>query len=240
MKLSKAEFQHKYRPASADSSTDYMKHWTRDNVLQEVVDFGSSIRDEREHPICVCRLVCRLFDELQDLHRMGNTERIWLQVAAVLHDIGKNFGKQDHNKKSGDIIISARKLPFGKKERVIIGLIARYHRGPTPKRYHKYYCSLTREQRNYVKKLAALLRLADGLDSNHKSSVYDLSCDITEDNIIIRPETAEYFDPVKAVKKSDLLEETFNRQVVIIQQIEPFDRDFDVESLDFSSYTDRL
>jgi exopolyphosphatase/pppGpp-phosphohydrolase len=240
MKLSQVEFHHKYRSGSADSSTGYMKHTTPKNILQQVVDFGSSIRNEREHPVCVCRLACRLFDELQDLHRMGNTERIWLQAAAVLHDIGKALDGQDHNKKSRDIIISAKKLPFGKKERVIIGLVARYHRGPAPKKYHKYFRSLSKEQRSYIKKLAALLRLADGLDGNHKGAVYNLSCNISEDNIIIRPETAEQFDPIKAAKKSDLLEETLNRQVVIIQQIEPFDCDFDVESLDFSSYTDRL
>ena len=101
------------------------------------MEFGYSVRKERQHPIQVRRLSCMLFDELQSLHHMGNTERIWLQIAALLHDIGKSICAKDHNKQSRDMIINAAELQLGQKERILVGLIARYHRGALPNRSHR-------------------------------------------------------------------------------------------------------
>jgi exopolyphosphatase/guanosine-5'-triphosphate,3'-diphosphate pyrophosphatase len=152
---------------------------------------------------------------------MGNTERIWLQTAALLHDIGKSIGGKDHHKKSRDLIVKSAKLPVTKKEKKIIALVARYHRGIKPRRYHKYYRKLDAESRNYVKKLAALLRIADALDSNHQRDVFDLFSRITDEYIAIHPQTSGYFDSTKVVFKADLLEEVFNRDLNIIDELEP-------------------
>lgn len=215
-----------------------MKKSTRKNLMQTIMEFGVSIRNERRHPIQVCRLCCMLFDGLQSLHHMGNTERIWLQIAALLHDIGKSVCRKDHNKKSRDIIIKSSKLPLSKKERMIIGLTARYHRGALPNRCHKYYGKLDSESRYYIRKLAALLRLADGLDGNHRSSITDISCQITEDNIIIYPEITDALKPSKAITKADLFELVFDRKVIIIEQLEPIFPFTEVELRDNFDYTD--
>jgi exopolyphosphatase/guanosine-5'-triphosphate,3'-diphosphate pyrophosphatase len=215
-----------------------MKKSAYKNLLQTIIEFGLSIRNERQHPIQVCRLCCLLFDDLQSLHHMGNTERIWLQAAALLHDVGKSICGKDHNKKSRDIIITSHTLPFDKKERKIIGLIARYHQGALPSRSHRYYGKLDSESRYYVRKLAALLRLADGLDGNHQGSITDISCHVTEDNIMICPETEGAFDSQKAIAKVDLLEDVLNRKVIIIEQLEPVFPSTEFELRDYLDYTD--
>jgi exopolyphosphatase/pppGpp-phosphohydrolase len=179
-----------------------------------------------------------LFDELQSVHHMGNTERIWLQTAALLHDVGKSIRRNDHNKKSRDIIIKSAKLPFNKRQRIIVGLIARYHRGARPNRGHRYYGKLDSESRYYVRKLAAILRFADGLDGNHRDAITDLSCRITEENIIVSPETEGLFGPQKAIGKADLLEDVLNRRVIIIEQLEPVFRSNEMEPPDDPDYTD--
>ena len=215
-----------------------MKKSTYKNFFQDITEFGLSIRNERQHSAQVCRLCCMLFDELQSLHHMGNTERIWLQVAALLHDIGKSVCRKDHNKRSRDIIISSKKLPLNKAEKMVIGLIACYHRGALPNRYHKYFGKLDAESRYYVKKCAALLRLADGLDANHRSPVIDVSCQITDDNIILCPETTGTFNSQKAVAKADLLEDVLNRKVIIIEQFESVFPSTEIEYGDYFDYTD--
>ena len=215
-----------------------MKKSTHKNLLQNIIEFGLSFRDERRHPIQVWRLCCKLFDGLQGLHHMGNTERIWLQAAALLHDIGKSICGKDHNKESRDIIIKSANLPFDKKERIIIGLIARYHRGVLPNRSHKYFGKLDSESRYYVRKLAALLRFADGLDKNHRSSVTDISCQITEDNIIICPEITGAFNPQQAIARADLLDDVFDRRIVILEQLEPLFLSTEFELGDDLDYTD--
>jgi exopolyphosphatase/guanosine-5'-triphosphate,3'-diphosphate pyrophosphatase len=205
-------------------------------LLQHAMEFAGSLIDEKDHCQQVCGLSCMLFDELQPIHQMGNTERIWLQTAALLHDVGKSVGGKDHNKLSRDIIIKTAKLPLEKNERKIIGTIARYHRGAFPSRCHKYYGRLDTESRYYVRKLAALLRLADGLDGNHKGSVISLTCEITDDNIIIRPQTKGSFNPQKAIGKSDLFEDVFGRKVVIIEELQPIFPSADIESSDYTDW----
>jgi len=215
-----------------------MKKSTYKNFLRDIIEFGLSIRNERQHPIQVCHLCCKLFDELQSLHHMGNTERIWLQTAALLHDIGKSICAENHHKQSRDIIINAAELQLDKKERIIVGLIARYHRGAPPNRSHKHYGKVDSESRYYIKKLAALLRFANGLDENHLSPVTNLTCHITEDNIMLCPEIKGAFDSQKAIAKADLLEDVLNRKIIIIEQSESFLPSTEFELRDYLDYTD--
>ena len=65
---------------------------------------GRSEGFDEKHAIDVNELALKLFDEFQDLHRMGNTERIWLETAALLHDAGKPQNKGIHHKLARNMI----------------------------------------------------------------------------------------------------------------------------------------
>jgi exopolyphosphatase/guanosine-5'-triphosphate,3'-diphosphate pyrophosphatase len=161
----------------------------------------------------VAKLSLRLFDDLQPLHRMGNTERIWLRIASLLHDVGKSISGACHHKASRDIIIKQADLPFRKRVRRMIGLVARYHRGALPKDSHKYYQRLEGDSRQCVKKLAAILRLVDALDAKHDGMVTDLACEIHRKGVILYILSKDEIDLRKVGKKADLFEEIFERQV---------------------------
>ena len=152
---------------------------------------------------------------------MGDTERLWLQTAALLHDVGKAVDKTDHHKRTRDVIIDSTELPFNRHERIIIGLTARYHRGGLPNRRHRYYGELDAGARRHVQSLAALLRIADGLDHQHQSLVTDMRCHVAEDNITLLPETTGPLSFRKAVAKADLLEKALGRRVQIIDRLNP-------------------
>jgi exopolyphosphatase/guanosine-5'-triphosphate,3'-diphosphate pyrophosphatase len=162
---------------------------------------------------------------------VGNTERIWLLAAALLHDISKTENPKKHHKLACRIIVNASELPFRREERVIIGLIARYHRGPLPHNYHKYYRNLDAETRLYIRKLAALLRLADGLDKGHIDLVEDVQCDIRRKHILIDIISRDVSAVSHAMRKADLFAEVFDRRAVLQIKMVPqlLDRDVDPE-----------
>jgi exopolyphosphatase/guanosine-5'-triphosphate,3'-diphosphate pyrophosphatase len=185
-------------------------------ILEEAIELGGGDDFEKQHARQVARLSLKLFDMLQPLHRMGNSERIWLTIASLMHDVGKSVsGVYHHNKASRDIIVRQADLPFRKRVRRMIGLVARYHRGGLPRDSHKYYRRLDADSKQCVCKLAALLRLADALDAEHKQMVTNLTCEIRKNRVILYLLTEDETDLRKVSRKADLFEWIHNKKVEV-------------------------
>ena len=184
-------------------------------ILEEAIELCGRNDFEQQHAVQVVKLSLKLFDKLQPLHRMGNSERIWLRVASLLHDVGKSVSGEYHHKASRDIIVKQADLPFRKRVRKIIGLVARYHKGAMPKDTHKYYKRMDENDKQCVRALAAILRFADGLDAGHEGLVTDLACEVQRKRMVIYILGGDGVDLRKAVKKADLFEEVFGREVEI-------------------------
>ena len=181
---------------------------------------GRSVGFDEKHALDVNEIALKLFDEFQDLHRMGNTERIWLETAALLHDAGKPQNREIHHKLARNMIEDFSDLPFGREERKIIGLIARYHRGSLPDKKHKYFGQLDMESTNYVVKLASILRIADGLVSG-KSKIKSLNCEIRKNEITLNLICKKSISLYKAIKKTDLFNQVFRKSMIFNMQIVP-------------------
>lgn len=202
-------------------------------IINAIIEVGEAHSFETDHAFQVTKLALRLFDDLQPLHGMGNTERIWLRAAAMLHDVGKAEDPKEHHKLAQEIIIRSSTLPFRAEERVVIGLIARYHRGSLPKDDHKHYRDLDNDGRRYVRKLASLLRLADGLDKGHSDLVEGLQCDIRRRRVLIRVAGRDVLNIGSALGKADLFEQVFRKKAVFCVEAAPRRRgspvDFDAK-----------
>ncbi|MBF0569270.1 MAG: YfcE family phosphodiesterase [Candidatus Omnitrophica bacterium] len=186
-----------------------------DEVLRSALQLAKECRYEKEHAQQVTRLALRIFDETRDLHGLGLGERFLVQAAGLLHDIGLVYGVDGHHKASRDLILKANQVPFADRDRVIVALITRYHRRSMPESKHRYYEDLSKEDQRIVDVLAAILRVADGLDRTHKSVIKDLNVEVGADRIEIKasssaPAEAEM---VFARTKGDLLEKVFARSL---------------------------
>jgi len=186
--------------------------------LEAVLQLAESCHYAADHTHQVTRLALQLFDELQSLHRLGAEERLWLQYGALLHDIGWIEGQQAHHKTALRIILTAPGLPFDTRERYIIGSIARYHRKALPDEKHDHFAALEPADRQTVRVLAGLLRVADGLDRTHQSVVENIACEVTPERLVLRcaakGQPAEE-ERQEALDKGVLLEQVFERKLVI-------------------------
>ena len=123
------------------------------------------------HARHVGQLAVALFDQTRAVHRFGDREREWLEYGALLHDAGVHISYERHHRHSYYLIKNGELRGFDPQEIEIIALLARYHRQATPKKTHEGYGPLKGELRRTVRTLAAMLRLAEGLDRSHAQVV---------------------------------------------------------------------
>jgi len=189
----------------------------KDQSCEAVLKFAEGNHYSAQHSHQVAKLALKFFDGLTNLHRLGPSERSWLNCAGLLHDIGWVGGRQEHHKRSRDMIIAAKELPFSGPERIMIGLIARYHRRALPDDDHKFYADLDREDKTRIKMLASFLRIADGLDRSHVSAIEDLSFVVSPERVIVTAKAAQLspVDREAGKAKADLFEIVFEREIVI-------------------------
>lgn len=123
--------------------------------------------DDSNHGPHVAQLALELYDQLAERLGLPIESREWLEHAAILHDVGHHIGHRDHHRHSQYLIANGDLLGFRKEEIDIIGFVARYHQKQVPKDDDEGFGDLSKGDRQIVRGLSALLRVADGLDRTH-------------------------------------------------------------------------
>lgn len=176
---------------------------------------------ESSHPIEVAKLADMIFDETsQKVHELKPKLKDYLEAAALLHDIGYHIDSKSHNKHSMKMVLEHGLAEFNERETQIIACICRYHRGSLPdKEEHEVYNTFDKKERKIVKRLAGILKIADGLDIGHLNQIQKIEINFDEENniveFILTPKIKEFLPNIlNAVKKRDLYEIAFKCQSV--------------------------
>ncbi len=147
------------------------------DIVSSVRYLGRKFHFDEVHAAQVENLALNIFDHMKRIHKLGDRERLYLQVAAILHDVGKYINIKQHDMHSCNIIRYQEIMGFSNREINLIANVARYHSEENPHRWHDNYRLLDEEDKIIVSKLAAILKFADALDISHKKQVESL--DIT-------------------------------------------------------------
>ena len=129
--------------------------------------------DEPEHSLQVASLALALHDELADRLDLDDEDRELLEAAALLCNVGLFISHSKHHKHSYYVIRNSEHLMgFTDNEIEVIAQIARYHRkSPPSEEKHPEFAALPDVAQSKVRSLAAILRVAIGLDRNHDAAV---------------------------------------------------------------------
>lgn len=169
------------------------------------------------HSRHVTEMALKLFDVLSDSLGLNTLDRELLEYAALMHDIGYHISHTSHHKHALYIIKNAELRGFAHDEIEMMAHVARYHRRSSPKKRHQEYWNLGRSLRDKIKKLAAILRVADGLDRSHYQNVQKLDVKVGKKEIILKISTLDepQLEIWGATRKSQLLEELTCKKLVI-------------------------
>jgi exopolyphosphatase/guanosine-5'-triphosphate,3'-diphosphate pyrophosphatase len=140
-------------------------------VLSACARLGRRYQFDEAHGALVSGLAAQLFDDLREVHAMGDRDRLLLRAAAMLHDIGDFVRYDGHHKHSYYLVLHSDIMGLTPEERAIVANVARYHRKSTPDPSHPNFRDLDKDARGRVRGLAAILRIADALDREHLGKV---------------------------------------------------------------------
>ncbi len=194
----------------------------RDPSLRGAIALARRYQVDLNHAHRVSFLAQRLFDELRPLHALGGEHRRMMIAAALLHDIGYFVSHTGHHKHSAYLIQHSDWSGFTSSEIAIIANLARYHRMSMPKEKHPYFMALAEEDRETVRKLSALLRLADAFDRDHGGAVRDIHCEILPNDVRITAHCSREAEAMlwRLEERSDLFIAVYGKGLEIKAEVE--------------------
>lgn len=140
-------------------------------VEKQVLALCKKLDPDPAHAFHVTELGLKLFDELRTLglHQLDEQCRLLLKYGCLLHDIGWDEGQEKHHKRAFAMITKSD-LSLSKEHKLMVALIARFHRKAEPAAQTELL-KLRPPERESVARLAAIIRTVDVLDRFHDQKV---------------------------------------------------------------------
>lgn len=176
------------------------------------------------HTHHVASLSLTLFDLLQKPLGLPQKARDVLHAGALLHDIGVSLDEKQHNTVGRDIVLRGDFEDMDDSERALVACLVSFHRKKVRPELEPAYVRLGKKDRQLALSLAALLRVADGLDYSHTQTTHIVGCDVADKNadknkgrtIVLHVAGADARDNGnRAIKKADLWCKTFPYQLEV-------------------------
>jgi exopolyphosphatase/guanosine-5'-triphosphate,3'-diphosphate pyrophosphatase len=186
-----------------------------------VASLARRCQSDSDHTRNVLRIALELFDATQDLHRLTPSDRELLEYAVLLHDIGQHVSRQGHHRHAAYLVEHAHLRGFSPGEVTFLAALVRHHRRGDPKPSEPLYGALNHRDRDRVRKLAAILRVADGLDRGRRGAVTQVSTQITDNLVLLRVRAQDdaELELWATRRRRDLFEKVFDRELEVV--VEP-------------------
>ncbi len=175
--------------------------------------FARRLEYDQPHAEHVRELSILLFDQLQPVHHLPAQSRVLLEAGALLHDIGHMVSHRGHHK-HGEYLAMNGDIPgLEGRDRAVVAALVRYHnRKSAPAGHHVSYSSLSNNDQRIARRLAAILRIAEGLDHSHRQRVTNVGASFQRGavglQIAAKGDAAE--DLLDANRSAELFEKEFH------------------------------
>jgi CHAD domain-containing protein/transposase-like protein len=177
------------------------------------------------HARHVADLAVALFDVTAEFHSLPPERRNLLETAGILHNVGFASYPEKHHTVGRDIILEHQLVELEEAEQQIVACTAAFHRKRfKPKRLDKEpsFLALPPEAQDDALALAALIRMADGLDYSQSQTTLLGQAQSFPQGIalpVLGPLAAE--DAARAQERADMWHHLFDVQLRFVVEGEP-------------------
>jgi exopolyphosphatase/guanosine-5'-triphosphate,3'-diphosphate pyrophosphatase len=184
---------------------------------EQIDRFAEACGVDLVHTRHVARLAAEIYDGVAQFYELPAGDRRLLEAAARMQDVGYLISYEGHHKHSYHLILHSRLEAFRPEELEIVANVARYHRGSLPKKKHENFMDLDEADRLRVRQMAAVLRVAGGLDRSHNQTVKSVIVTATADSVTLTIEADEYpeVDLWAARRRAELFEQVYGCELKV-------------------------
>ncbi|HON56518.1 MAG TPA: HD domain-containing protein [bacterium] len=193
----------------------------KDNIISAAVQLGYKYKFDYNHAMKVKEISEKIYEFIKDYYNFKPKSGFYLQIAAILHDIGYFVNPKDHHLHSEYLIKSADILGLDNYDLKLISEIVKYHRKLDPQQNRNELSSFTPDDRVAIACLAGILKISETLDKSHSGLVEDIKIQIKNETLKLflklKGNNYEHLEILRMLlkEKSDIFENFFNLQIVI-------------------------
>jgi len=143
----------------------------RRNLMAWARSLRKKYHVDQQYAETVTSLALSLFDQLISKHGMGNHQRLLLELAARVHEIGMYVRVGGHHRHAAYLISASPLLGLSDREKAVLAQTVRYQRKAPPCSEHEDFMALDKAEQQQVWYLSAILRLALALNKDRRDRV---------------------------------------------------------------------
>ena len=194
-----------------------------DQTIAAALSLARKFQADELHGVHTAALARQIFEATRSQHRMGDREKLLLEVASIVHDIGGFVAARGHHRHAYYLLTHSEIFGLSAMDMEIVANVARYHRRAGPQSDHPAYAALPRAARVTVNRLSGILRVADALDKGHNQRVRNAKVSVSGDELRIEAEGAEdlALERLALDQKAGLFEEVFGLRPVLAEPTIP-------------------
>jgi exopolyphosphatase/guanosine-5'-triphosphate,3'-diphosphate pyrophosphatase len=196
-------------------------HLDADHLLAEARQLVARYGGNADYAENTASLAVQIFDQTTALHGFGARERLLLEFSALVHDIGAYINVRNRHKHTMYLIQASDIAGLTAEEKAVVAQVARYHRRSAPQPHHAAYQALPRRDRVRVAGLAALLRLAYGLDLERNRRIRQVRCEVVDGALLIHVDRRQIaLEQWSVQQKCGMFREAFGLPVRVVPRVE--------------------
>jgi CHAD domain-containing protein len=184
--------------------------------MTTVAQLFDTYRVDQAHARQVADLALGLFDAVAKPYGLPVPARRLVEIGSLLHNVGLTTDPPAHHLVGRDIVLRHLLDDCSQREQALIACIVAFHRKKVRPATEPAYLSLGKKNRQLALQLAAIVRVADGLDY-HQSQTTQLQAVSYDDNGMTLHLSGPYAaaDGERAVAKADLWQRVFDQALRI-------------------------
>ncbi|MCL2410776.1 MAG: HD domain-containing protein [Treponema sp.] len=187
-------------------------------IIASAINLGRKYHFDEAHGRNVAHHCMTIFDALVKEHGMNRRQRIMLEAAAILHDVGTYIRRSAHQKHGHYIVANSEIFGLHADELNIVANVVNYHRGDPPSQSDIEYIQLQREDRILVLKMASILRVADTLDRSHTQQIKNITVERRSETVVFNVDNNAYdlsFELIHLEEKGKMFQDVFGYKVIL-------------------------